>query len=194
MASIVGIANRALTKLGEARVISLSDSAKQAATINSMFDSVRDAELRAHVWSFAKARAALPALSTPPASGYSHQFQLPADHLRLLKVGQYPTYPRTSYSSFYALEGGRILINQPGPLSIQYCRRVEDPNLFDALFIEALACRLAVESCEALTQSDTKFNRLVQMYDRALRDAIRANAVERASEAIQDDTWLTSRR
>lgn len=194
MASIVGIANRAITKLGEARIISLSDATKQAATIQSMFDAVRDAELRSHVWHFAKARKRLPAMSTAPEFGYAYQFQLPADCLRLLKVGEHRVYPRPTVEGFYSIEGGKILINQPGPLAIQYCRRVEDPNLYDALFCEVLAGRLAVEACEAITQSQTKFDRVAQMYERALRDAIHANAIERPSQAIADDTWLTSRR
>jgi len=192
--SNVDIANRALTKLGAARIISLEDRKKEAETINSMFDAVRDAELRDHVWSFARARASLPAMSEAPGFGYRLQYQLPSDHLRLLRIANFRVYPKPRESGLYSIEGRRILTDIEAPLQIEYSTRVIDPNLFDALFVEVVACSLAVESCEALTQSQTKFQQVASMYGRAVAAAIRANAVERPTQAINDDTWLESRR
>src|SRR5690606_5691496 len=154
--SRVDIANRALTKLGAARIIALDDDSTASNTLNSMFDIVRDAELRANLWHFSKARAELPALTDVPLFGFSHQFQLPSDHLRLIQVGRQRCRPRPSEDGWYSIEGGRLLVNQSGPLLIRYVRRVEDPTLFDALFVEAFACRLAAEACETITNSNTK--------------------------------------
>jgi len=192
--STVDIANRALTKLGQARIISLEDRKKAAETISSMFGAIRDAELREHVWSFSRARATLPAMSDTPEFGYRRQYQLPADHLRLLRLANFHVYPKPTIQGLYSIEGRRILTDVEAPLRIEFITRVTDPNLFDALFVEVLACRLAVESCEDLTQSQTKFQQVATMYSRALAGAIRANAVERPTQAINDDTWLESRR
>lgn len=192
--SQVDIANRALTKLGAGRIISLDDDAQASNTLASMYDIVRDAELRKNLWHFSKARAQLPALSQPPEFGYTHQFQLPADFLRLVEINGRRCQEKPHLDAWYSIEAGRILVSQPGPLRIRYVRRVEDPTLFDALFVEAFACKLAFESCETLTQSNTKKQTVAQEYEAALADARRMNAIERAAQATSDDTWLGSRR
>lgn len=191
--SKVGLANRALTKIGSARITSLDEDSKAAATINSMWDYVLDAALRAHVWAFAKTRATLPALSTAPAFGYAYQYKLPSDFLRLLRIGTFLVYPRPCGEGIYSIEGGNILTNLDAPLPIRYIKRITDPNLFDSLFAEAFACRLAAESCEAITQSATKKQAAWAEHDRAISDAIRVNAIERPAQAIGDDTWIEAR-
>lgn len=191
--SKVAIANRALTKLGAARIIALDDDSHASNTLDSMFDMVLEAELRANVWHFAKARAELPALSERPAFGYSHQYQLPTDYLRVVQVGNNLRTPNPSIKGHYSIEARRILINDAGPLRIRYIRRINDPTLFDALFVEALACRLAAESCEAITQSNTKKQAMWEEYGQALTAARRANAIERPALAMSDDTWLEVR-
>lgn len=194
MTSQVDIANRALTKLGETRIIDLEDPRKPASTINSMYEIVLAAELRAHLWAFSKARAQLPALSEKPAFGYAEQFTLPADFVRLIKVANFWVYPKPTTKGLFSIEGRRLLIDTEGPLNIEYVRLVTDPNEYDALFVEAFACRLAMEACETITQSETKFNRIANMYRQALSDGLRAGAVERPAAAVQDDTWMESRR
>lgn len=191
--SRVAIANRALTKLGAARIIALDDDNEASNTLDSMFDIVRDAELRANIWHFAKARAQLPVLSSKPAFGYGSQFQLPADYLRLIQVGPRNVDPNPTLDGWYSIEAGKILIDHPGPLSVRYIRRVEDTTQFDALFVEAFACRLAFESCETLTNSNTKKQMLWDEYSVALSAARRANAIERPALATSDDTWLEAR-
>jgi hypothetical protein len=49
-ASAVQIANLALTKLGEHRILSLTDDSKQARCINALFDLWRDSELARQRW------------------------------------------------------------------------------------------------------------------------------------------------
>ena len=192
--SQVDIANRALTKLGAGRIIALDDDSQASNTLSSMFDIVRDAELRKNLWHFSKARAQLPALSEVPMFGFSHQFQLPADFLRLIEVNGRRCQPKPQLDGWYSIEAGRILISQAGPLRIRYVKRVEDPTLFDALFVEAFACKLAFESCETLTQSNTKKQTAAQEYEVAVADARRMNAIERPAVATADDSWLESRQ
>ena len=47
MTSVVGICNLALTKLGAARITSLTDDTKQARALNAIYEATRDAELAA---------------------------------------------------------------------------------------------------------------------------------------------------
>lgn len=198
MASQVELANRALTKIGEARIMSLDDDIEAARVVASLFSVVRDAELRAHNWNFSIRRDALAALSTVPAWGYYYQYQLPADCLRVIQVGEYLPPPsmsnyRMTSESEWQIEGGKVLTNLGAPLKIRYVSRVEDTGAWDALFVEAFACRLAVELCERITQSNTKRDAAWGEYEKALNSAVRSDAIENPSEPLPDDSWILSR-
>jgi len=198
MASVIQVANRALTKLGAARIISLADNNKQARAVASCFDDLRDAELRAHRWSFALVRTALPALTTTPAYEFQYEYQLPADFLRLDMIdGRYPSTVMDNYigaeTAEYAIEGGKILTDIAAPLKIRYCRRVDDPNAWDVLFREALACRIAAEICEELTQSNQKKDAAWAEWKRAVGEAVKVNAIERPPQMPPDDQFIISR-
>lgn len=198
MASVVDVANRALTKLGAARITSLSDDNKQARSINSCFSTLLDAELRQNRWTFAIKRAELPALSETPTFGFNYQYALPADFLRLDMINDmYPSVSLDNYISTevadYAIENKMILTDLEAPLKIRYGANVSDPNLWDSLFIEALACRLAAEICEDLTQSSGKRTQAWNEYKQALQAGKRANAIERPPTQLPDDTWIFSR-
>jgi len=197
MASQVEIANRALTKIGEARITSLADN-EAARTINSMWDVVRDAELRAHNWNFSITRASLAALVTVPAFRYLYEFQLPSLCLKIIQVGEY--YPGPSMSDYrnapeapYQIEGRKILTDYPAPLYIRYVKSITDTGSWDALFVEAFASRLAAESCERITQSNTKKQSAQADYKLAISEAVKADAIENPPDSLPDDTWLLSR-
>lgn len=198
MASQVAIVNRALTKLGEARITSLSDDLKPAREASSLWDVVRDAELREHNWNFAISRTSLAALSTEPSWGYEYEYQLPADCLRVIQVDEY--YPGPSLSDYrggseaeYQIEGRKILSDLTAPLKIRYISRIEDTSQWDALFVEAFACRLAAELAEPLTQSNTKRDMAWAEYARAIKAATKADAIENPPEYLPDDSWILSR-
>ena len=198
MASQVEIANRALTKLGAARIISFGDDNKQARAIQSMYNIVRDAELRSHLWSFSVRRVEIPALSTTPGWGFDLEYNLPADYLRLLQVDEFYVGPdmsdyRNGSTAQYMLEDRKILTNFPAPLKIRYQARVTDSTQYDATFVEALASRLAMELAQDLTQSSGNKQLADEDYKRAIKTAIRCNAIEQQHQDMPDDTWAFSR-
>lgn len=198
MASKTDIANRALTKLGEDRITDLLDDTERARTLNSMYAMCRDAELRAHVWNFAIKRASLPRLAQLPAFGYDFQYQLPSDLVRVIQINEWwYWWGGADYyggnNAEYQIEGRMILSNFNGPMPIRYVASVDDPGLYDSLFVEAFACRLAMEACERLTQSNTKLQALQQQYIAAIRQAVRADAVENPPESLPDESWMLSR-
>lgn len=198
MASKTDIANRALTKLGDDRIIDLLDDTERARTINSIYNSCRDAELRAHVWNFAVRRVALPRLITVPAFGFSFEYQIPAESLRLIQVGEcwhwwsLQDYISGSTAQFQ-VEGRKILTDFDAPLKLRYIERVDDTGLYDALFVEAFACRLALEACERITQSNTKLQAIQGQYKENLRMALQVDAIENPPEQLPDESWMISR-
>jgi hypothetical protein len=192
MASDVTIANRALTKLGADRILLLSDETQAARVINSMFYDVRDAEIRRYTWKFSIKRTSLPALVEAPAWGYQYQYPLPDDYLGLVQVNEFYSRPRDRKAP-WSIEGGRLLCDFEAPLNVRYKARIENAALFDALFVEVFACKLAMEACEALTQSSTKHDAAAQAYKFALSEAARQDALENPPEEFPWGSFLDAK-
>lgn len=198
MASLVQVANRALSKIGAARIISLSDDNKQArACASCIYDIIED-ELRAHRWQFAIKRTELAALSAAPTFGYQYQYAVPADFLRIDMVNdQYPSAVMDDYIGAeyldWTLEGNVILTDIQAPLKLRYIASVQDPSIWDSSFREAVAARVAMEICEELTQSNEKKQFSQTDYRRAISQAIRTGAIEKPPVMPPDNTWILSR-
>jgi len=185
MASVVGICNSALSKLGALRIASLSDSSKNARACNDAYERVRDATLRKHGWNFAIARAELAADATAPDFGPAYQYPLPSDCLRVL--------PPNDYDLEWVIEGRNILTDWTAPLEVRYIKRVTDPNEMDPLFREVLACELALDLCEQITQSNTKKAGIKEDRKEMLAEARRTNAIEQTAQELPEDDWITAR-
>lgn len=185
MASKTDIANRALSKLGSSRVSNVdTDNNTPAKTISYMWDSVRDAMLTAFPWNFAIKRVQIAADATAPSWGYNNSYTLPSDFLALIEIKDMPDY---------RIEGGKILTNQRAPLYIKYIYRVEETGLYDSLFNEALATRLAYEACEQITQSNTKKQILAQEFRERISEAYASDSIQDLPVERPDDTWLLAR-
>lgn len=198
MASQVEICNRALTKLGAARITSIADASKSARSMAALWDTVRRSELRKRFWSFALKRDSLPSLSPSPAFGFALAYQLPSDFLRLVQIGDYFIVPgltdyREGDDSAYAIEGSQLLTDFAAPLHIRYVRDITDPGAFDACFVESLASKLAYEACYEITQSNQGQDRCSQDYKASISEAVRANAIEKPPQGFPDDSWILGR-
>ncbi len=208
MASEVGIANRALQKLGAGRITSLTQDSVAARACNACYAELRDAETSAHEWSFALYRVQLAADATEPLFGRANAYQLPSDYLRLAHpdpnvvganaywAGGVAFSSSSGWSgagSDWIVEGAKIYTNDSGALNVRYVRQITDPNAMNVLFREALASRMALEMCEELTQSNTKKEGLRTDYLSTIREARRVNAILKNPAFPPDDEWLTLR-
>lgn len=188
-ASVVGICNRALQKLGAARITSLSEDSVNARACNTAWEACRLAELRKHPWSCAIQRASLAADATAPDWGRANAFTLPSDYIRLVKP-----YPEdNSYTLDYVIESGKILSDEDAPLYIRYVGDVTDAAQMDPLLREAISCRMAIEMCEEITQSNSKKAGVKADYTEVIAEAKRANAIEQVPSTQPDDEWITVR-
>ena len=197
-ASNVAIANLALTKLGDLRILNLTDNTKPAREVNAVFDMTRDYLQRRFSWRFCIKRANLAADSGTPLWDWSYQYQIPTDCLRILQVGQW--YPSPDMSDListggqeYVLEGKYILSNQAGPLKLRYLSRVTDPVQFDTAFDMAFSAYLAYLLAEPLTASAEQKQMAYNDYRNAIKDAVIANAIENPPESLADQTWILAR-
>lgn len=84
--SDVDLCNSALRKVGSRDISAISDTTPGGAIAGDVLAYERDAELRAHVWNFAIARAQLPVAVNAPRFEYKNVFLLPSDWLRTVSV------------------------------------------------------------------------------------------------------------
>lgn len=184
--SVTGICNRALQLVGSAQqIMNLTDNTREARACTRAYDPCRRAELRAHPWNFAIARVQLAANLAGPPFGPVYQFPLPIDCVRVL-------VPKNA-SCDWNVEGRNIVATAGTPLNIRYIADIADPTVFNAMFCETLAYRIALAIVEDMTQSNAKKAGLQQDYRSALVEARKADAMESVPERSAESEWTTSR-
>lgn len=91
---------------------------------------------------------------------------------------------------------GRYIYSNYETLAIDYIRNVPEAD-FDPLFTEVLACAVAAESVEFVTQSNAKKEMAFSLYKEAVVDAAKANAFVLGPEDMngEDETysWIMGR-
>ena len=190
MADEVGISNSALSKIGAARITALTEGTKNANFCAEQLPKLRDQLLRRHVWNFAKSRARLAQVSSAPAFGFDHAYQLPADWLRTVLVDDSDD---GRGGIRYAVEG-RTLLADADQVYLVYVRQVTDPNAMTADFREVLAFLLAKEAAVPIAQSNTLKQDMKDELQRALRAARSTDAIEDFPAEMPEGSWAASRQ
>ncbi len=182
--SDVSICNKALYLLGEDEIALLTDTTKQSRTCNVFFEPVRDALLRQFPWNFAVKRIALSRLTTAPSFGFANQYQLPSDCLRVLEVQD---------SSITWKVEGRVLLTDYDSISIRYIQRITDPTQYDSQFVDLFSARLASEIAIPLTDSHTRQQEMMALYEMRLRAARSSDAQEGTPDLLDANLWTGAR-
>ena len=180
---ITGIANMALSSLGEARIQNLNDNNSRARAVNARIHDVITTVLRMHVWNSALERATLTSVGTP-GFGYSYIFQLPSDCIRVVEVNPV---------SRYQVEKKNILSNEK-TLNILYVGEPTDINNLDSLLAEAIAMKLALEVAETLTSKQGLKAELMQKWVVALQEARSANSHDKTPEHRERSSYMDAKR
>jgi hypothetical protein len=180
--TFVSISNRALTWLGAEPITDLTDNTKEGRACNRIYQQSRDQALRDHPWNFALKRVAVAADTTAPIWKYSNAYSWPSGCLRIIEVDTLAEW---------VVEGRKILTDQAAPLNILYIDTIEDPTLFDAMFVEAYAARIAADLAFDLTANGTVVANAQQLYTTRLAAARLVDAQEALSADETD--WLEAR-
>ena len=169
MASVVSICNSALNQLGAASITALTDNSKNARLCNERYETVRDAVFRSHPWNCLIKRQQLAQDTATPAYGFSYQFSLPSDALRLLGID--------AYNSDHKVEGRKILCNEKS-IKITYISQVTDPNEMDVLLRETISAGIAADLGYAITANLQVSKLMQEKYQYKLSEARHTDASE----------------
>lgn len=162
MADATTICNLALAHIGEVQILNIDEESKEARTCKTFYDQTRDECLREHRWNFAMKRVELSRLVDKPLAKWLYQYQLPTDCLRVLEVND---FDEREPDVRFAIEG-RALLTDEETANIRYIWRVNTASLFDPLFIEAFAVKLASKMAKPVTGNSTLKSDLLTEYNR----------------------------
>lgn len=190
MTSVVAICNRALQIIGTTdRITALDEGSALSKPCDTAYVVTRDTEQQKYFWKFCKTRVSLAADTVAPSTTeFSTQYTIPADCLRIIHPDE--------VENDWQIEGTKILTNDDTTgIELHYIKRVEDPALFPPLFVEALACRLAYNICEQITNSTTKQRDAMDRYRETISDARRVDAfwIGKEHKKLPTDPFLYDR-
>lgn len=158
----VDICNMSLTMLNIPNIISFDDASNQAKSCRKFYPELRDRILRDHTWSFATASFQLPKLAEESCdANFQFACALPNDCIRVISLDR--------EDAPYRRIGQKICVNAL-PASVIYIRRVEDCNLFDPLFTEALEYLIAAQ----LAMANTRDAQLSNLYRQSYLECLQA--------------------
>lgn len=199
MASVVEICNRALSNIGNSRSInSLNEASKEAGECSLHFDACRDSVLADFDWNFATKRVALADTGAPPPD-WKFAYRYPTDCVRITEIMvpgvRNPTAAqRISYEVGADAGGtGKLIYTDQEDAWLKYVGRVTDVNMYDAIFAEALAWRLAAAINMALTGNADLGNNALNMYGRVILSA-GSHSLNESQEPVMPETEFTSAR
>ena len=192
MASVVDICNGALNQLGASTILTLTEDSKNARLCNARYTQIRDSVFRSHPWNCLQKRLQLAADSDAPAWGFTKQYTLPADCLRVLTI--------LDYDADYKIEGRKILTDN-STMKILYISRDEDPNQYDELLRETLSAAIAADIAYAVTSSNPTATNMYNLFQSKLKEARFVDSTEGQNlspdkgmaDVIGADTFLNSR-
>jgi hypothetical protein len=169
MASVVQICNSALNQLGASSITALTENSKNARICNERYETIRDAVYRSHPWNCLVKRVQLAQDSDTPAWGFTYQYTLPSDCLRVLQI--------KDYNSDYKIEGRKLLIEE-SEVYLIYLAIETDVNQLDILLRETISAALAQDISYAITSNLQVAKLMAEKYQAKLSEARHTDASE----------------
>lgn len=171
------IANQALSLIGADSITSFEENTSTARRMRTVYDSSRKALLRLHPFQCSTKRIKLHPISTQPEFGYSYQFQLPDDLIRIINAN----------TEDYVVETDRLLSDQ-SELNLVYVFDNKNEETYDSLFIECLILYLASKITKAVTGSQGTADSYYMQCQELIKQAKAVQAQEVPSQQFFKDS------
>lgn len=146
--------------------------------------------MREFAWNCATTRAILAPSSNAPNFGFSAQFPLPNDFLRLVAIGGEPI--DSEGCQRFKVEGRNILA-EGTTLKIEYVYRAPE-SVWDSKLIELMTARMLWKLAYPMTQSTTLRDELKGEYVDLAKMARNIDSQENPSPMLGDDSPLITGR
>lgn len=198
MPSDIEICNIALGRVANTQPIaSFTERSKQAELCQTFYSLLREIVLQDFPWPFAESIVALADVGSP-APGWQFRYRYPADCLLVREIvtpGQHRVLSSSMevpYKVGYDA-GGRVIHTDQPTASVRFTFNVQNPTHFDALFVDALAWRLAMDLALPLSSKPEYRTFCEQQYQNALTIAQGAAFRESQDGEMPESEFVTVR-
>lgn len=208
MPSVVDICNMALSRIGNSqRIDDLTEASIQAEQCSLFYEASRDFVLRDYAWGFATTYVQLAEVSVNPTPMFLYAYAMPTDCLKARQIvnvvfpdGAWPAIncierPIIPPIPFRVINGGsgKLVVTQASPATLEYTAKIESPEMFDPIFVSALAWKLASNIAPAIARDANVAQACESAYQAQIASAVAADLNESASGPQADSTFITGR-
>lgn len=184
MASVVEICNGALHFLGDEAITSLEDNTNRAILCKAFYPFVRDYVLRSHPWRCAMVRYHCALLVAVPLFGFSCQYQLPSDCLRVVGI--------EDEDVSWSVEGTKLLTDSSNG-NIVYVKRITDPGEYDEMLVLVIMLKMAMLLASAITDKANLIEGLENLYKSVVQETKSVSAQEGSPQAFESNVLVDVR-
>jgi hypothetical protein len=195
MATKTDICNYAITFIGGRPISSIDQDQQEAILCKRFYNMARMAVLRDHKWSFAKKSVALAVTTDTDFVGWDYAFMYPTDALYIEGIYNSAS-PNTNIEFEIRTNTAKnkkyIMSNEEYPY-ITYTANVDEEALFDSLFIEAFAYKLAAVITVPLNGNLQIVQLVEQKYAMSMAKAKASDSNEKYKSPTLDNSLLGAR-
>jgi len=196
----VTICNRALGWVGGNRITNLDttiDGSVEAQLCSDNYAAARDVVLEEGGWNFATKRYLLTPLTVKPPWGYSNQFLVPTNVIRVLRVNDTPIDPDSGKGIPWRIEANeddsRVIMSDAEKLYIKTIIRIIDTTKFTPGMEQALSARLAMDLAIPIKRSVSLQETMATLYQQKLRIAMSTENMQGTSEKLTNNSLTLAR-
>lgn len=186
-----GIWNLALDTIREAAVQDQLTNSAPIKWLNRNYEHARDVLLRSYVWNFAIEYHELNEIATTGWNGgWDYKYGLPNNWLRVLPFTEYGE--RRNRTIPHVVRGNYLYTHHT-PARVSLIMRVEEEGMFDPLFVEALAAKLALGMANKFTGKNKYIELAGNMLNNAVAKAEEIDTLEGSAEPIENYDIIDAR-
>ncbi|NSY17263.1 hypothetical protein [Neorhizobium sp. AL 9.2.2] len=196
MASRLGIYQSALMKIGSPRLLDLSENVASRKTIDAVYADCVEFCLELGTWDWGTRTVSLySSTDIDPIFGYEHAIEKPGDIKKVVAISSEPTLtdPLQNHT-----EDAQCWYTFCSPLYVSYVSN--DPayglniGAWTEAFADLVAIRIAIVTCETITQSTAKLDELKRDFRTAKSNAIGINNFDDAPKRFPEGRFTQARR
>ncbi len=191
MATAISICSAALLQLGKAPIADFLQAGDLPRLCANLYPIERDSLLRENDWNCAIKRLVLAPLATAPAFGFTSQFALPSDYLRMISIGDRRV--GTPLCQAFRVES-RSILSSGTVLPIVYVFRNDAESTWDSKLVELMTARMLWKLAYPVTQSTSLRDELKAEYAAMARVARAIDSTENPGDELSDDFTLLNGR
>jgi hypothetical protein len=183
MVAVVDIYNMALSRLGtKSTVAATTENSVEAEQLSIHYANARDCVLAGYDWGFARRSLTLARRTETAPTGWSYLYSYPTNCARFRGIGNPLSFPVIPFKILSIEDSGgndvkAIAINLTSAEG-WFTKIITNTELFDPMFVNALAWELASRVALPITQKESIWQRCVQMATATIPMAAAVNGNE----------------